>query len=152
LDQADLTTGRMQIWIVVFEQLKNHPWLGYGFNATGIITQDLPQEGPWPVLKGPLNLFIGISGEAGLLGLSALFWLLGGSLWQCAKIIYTHFQYKDDVFYFAFFLFIILLGMAAQQNGEWQVLRVTPFNFLFFFFVSAAWSLSKNAVDIYKIS
>ena len=146
LDQGDLTTGRMQIWRLILAEVKNYPVLGYGINATELIVDaaDLKQEGPWPVLKGPLNLFIGILGEAGILGFIALMWLMGGALWQCVKIIYRHFDVKDEVFYFAFFLVTMILGMAIQQNGEWQVLRVTPFNFLFFFLVTAAWSLEKN--------
>lgn len=146
LDQSDLTTGRMQIWRVIIDEVQKYPLLGYGINATETIVDaaDLKQEGPWPVLKGPLNLFIGILGEAGTLGLIALLWLLFGALWQCLKVIYYRFDSRDEAFYFAFFLFTTLIGMAIQQNGEWQVLRVTPFNYLFFFLTTAAWSLQQN--------
>jgi len=140
----DFTTGRMQIWLVIFEEIKKHPFLGYGFAATPIITEGLPNEGIRPALTGPLNTFVGISGESGLLGLFALLVLWVGAIFKAWNVFKEELNYKNDSFYFAFFLIVMLIGMAIQQNGEWQVLRVTSFNFLFFFLISSAWALKKS--------
>jgi O-antigen ligase len=140
----DFTTGRMQVWLVIFEEIKKHPILGYGFAATPIITEGLPNEGIRPALTGPLNTFVGIAGEAGLLGLFSLLILWGGAIYKAWNVFIEGLNSKGDTFYFAFFLIVMLIGMAIQQNGEWQVLRVTSFNFLFFFLISSAWTLKKS--------
>ena len=137
----DFTTGRMQVWLVIFEELKKQPFLGYGFAATPVITEGLPNEGIRPALTGPLNTFVGISGESGLLGLCTLLALWGGAIYKAWNVFMEELNNKNDSFYFAFFLIVMLIGMAIQQNGEWQVLRVTSYNFLFFFLISSAWSL-----------
>jgi O-antigen ligase len=142
----DFTTGRMQVWLVIFEEIKQHPLLGYGFAATPLITEGLPQESMIrPPLTGPLNTFVGISGEAGLLGLGSLLILWGGAIYKAWNVFKEGWNNKNDTFYFAFFLMVMLLGMAIQQNGEWLVLRVTSFNFLFFFLVSSAWALKRSS-------
>jgi O-antigen ligase len=141
----DFTTGRMQVWLIIFEEIKKHPILGYGFAATSIITEGLPRENIIrQPLVGPLNTFVGISGEAGLLGLFSLLILWGGAIYKAWNVFIEGLNSKSDTFYFAFFLIVMLLGMAIQQNGEWQVLRVTSFNFLFFFLISSAWTLKKS--------
>ena len=137
LKQTDLTTGRMPVWLVILDEFKLHPILGFGYGATGHVTVNLP-------VRSPLNVFIGVLGEAGVMGLLGLLWLWIGALWQAGQYILKHLQQQDLRFHYAFVVFVMLLGMAAQQNGEWAILFATPIHFLFFFLVAAAWKLAEN--------
>lgn len=137
LNQADLTTGRMPVWLVILDEFKLHPILGFGYGVTGHVTVGLP-------VKSPLNVFVGVLGEAGVLGLFGLLWLWTGALWRSGRYILKHVHNQDLRFHCAFVVFVMLLGMAAQQNGEWAILFATPIHFLFFFLVAAAWKLAEN--------
>jgi O-antigen ligase len=134
----DFTNKRMEVWFVVFNAFKIHPFLGYGFGATGELTKEL-------YTKSPLNVFVGITGEAGLLGISALLYIWLGAIWKCLRVIRERHNEQGALFLYAFFLLVMLVGMAVQQNGEWGILFVTPFSFLFFFLVSAAWALDGHS-------
>ena len=143
LNQADMTTGRMQIWLFYLQQFKIHPWFGFGFAGSDALMADFEFHGPYTI-AGPLNVFIGILGESGLFGISALLILWGGAIWKAWRTVRRRFAQQDFKFHYAFFLMVILISLAAHQNGEWLVLRVTPFNGLFFFLIGAAWTLDKN--------
>ena len=139
LQQIDLTSGRMQVWLVILEEFKKYPILGFGYGATGFVTENLP-------VKSPLNVFVGVLGEAGLLGFTALLWLWVGALWRAGRVVMKRINYQDELFHYAFFMLVMLLGIAAQQLGEWDILFVTPLHFLFFFLIAAAWKLGENDV------
>ncbi len=144
LEQRDLTTGRMEVWLYYLDQLKENPFLGFGFGASDLLMSGYVVKGPFPI-AGPLNVFVGILGETGVLGFSAMVWLWFGAIlksWQTVKI---HVGSQNGLFHYAFFLMVILVSIAAHQNGEWQILRITPFNFLFFFLLASAWTLPKSA-------
>ena len=143
LDQADLTTGRLEIWLMYLEQLKSHPLLGFGFGASDKIMIDFVVKGPYPI-AGPLNVFVGMLGETGLLGFLAMMMLWGGAILKAWQVIKSKLSRQDGNFHYAFFLMVMLISLAAHQNGEWQLIRITPFNFLFFFLLSAAWTLPRQ--------
>lgn len=143
LNQHDLTTGRMQVWQFYFDYFTNNPLLGFGFGASDRVMADFEVSGQYQI-AGPLNVFVGVLGESGLLGMVSLLLLWLGAVWKTWRVVKTRFARRDAVFHYAFLLMVMLISMAAQQNGEWQVLRVTPFNFLFFFLVSAAWTLENS--------
>ncbi len=144
LDQRDLTTGRMEIWLFYLEQVKNHPLLGFGFGASDQLMTGYEVKGPFSI-SGPLNVFVGILGETGVLGLSAMLWLWVGAILRAWQIIKNRIDSQDGLFHYAFFLVVVLISLAVHQNGEWQILRITPFNFLFFFLLASAWTLPKPA-------
>jgi len=143
LNQADFTTGRMEIWLMYLEKFKSHPLLGFGFGASNQLMADFDVKGPYPI-SGPLNIFIGILGETGLLGFVAMIWLWCGATLRAWRIVKSQLFHQEGDFHYAFFLMVTLISLAAHQNGEWQVMRITPFNFLFFFLVSAAWTLPER--------
>lgn len=143
LNQDDLTTGRMQVWQLYFDHFTSNPLLGFGFGASDLVMAEF--EADDFKIAGPLNVFVGVLGESGLLGIFSLLLLWLGAVWKAWRVVKTRFAQRDEVFHYAFLLMVMLVSMAAQQNGEWQVLRVTPFNFLFFFLVSAAWTLENSA-------
>ena len=143
LNQADFTTGRMEIWLMYLEKFKSHPLLGFGFGASNQLMADFDVKGPYPI-AGPLNTFIGVLGETGLFGFVTILWLWCGATLRAWRVIKSQLFHQGDNFHYAFFLMVMLISLAVHQNGEWQVMRITPFNFLFFFLVSAAWTLPKQ--------
>ena len=143
-DQADLTTGRMEIWLMYLEQLKSHPLLGFGFGASDELMTDFVVTGPYPI-TGPLNVFVGILGETGLLGFMAMLLLWVGAILKAWKAFQSRLSRQDGKYHYAFFLMVTLISLVAHQNGEWQLIRITPINFLFFFLVGAAWTLPRQA-------
>jgi len=143
LNQADLTSGRMEIWLLYLEQFKNNPLLGFGFGASDEFMSDYVVTGRY-VISGPLNVFFGILGETGFLGFTAMLWLWCGATYKAWQVVKSQLTQQDGNFHYAFFLMVTLISLAAHQNGEWQLIRITPFNFLFFFLLSAASTLPKQ--------
>ncbi len=143
LDQRDLTTGRMEIWLMYLEQFKNNPLLGFGFGASDKLMSDYVVTGDYTI-AGPLNVFVGMLGETGLLGFTAMLWLWCGATYKAWQVVKSRLPQRDGNFHYAFFLLVTLISLAAHQNGEWQLIRITPFNFLFFFLLSAASTLQMQ--------
>jgi O-antigen ligase len=143
LDQRDLTTGRMEIWLMYLEQFKNNPLLGFGFGASDELMSDYVVTGDYTI-AGPLNVFVGMLGETGFLGFTAMLWLWFGAIYKAWQVVKSRLPQQDGNFHYAFFLMVTLISLAAHQNGEWQLIRITPFNFLFFFLLSAASTLPKQ--------
>ena len=144
LDQRDLTTGRMEIWLYYLEQVKNNPLFGFGFGASDQLMSGYTVKGKYNI-AGPLNVFVGVLGETGVLGFLAMLWLWFVAILKAWQIVKTKINSQDGFFHYAFFLMVVLISLAAHQNGEWQILRITPFNFLFFFLLASAWTMPKTA-------
>ena len=141
LQQRDLTSGRAMIWHIYFQQFLEHPWLGFGFGATPEFLKGNP-------VGSPLNVFIGMLGESGLLGIAPLVVLwLGGAI-QALRTISRNIVSKNQRAALGLFVLSILGGMALQQNGEWTIMRVAPMHFLFFFVITVAWRLDRHAIEL----
>lgn len=77
---------RPQIWIASLKEIKQHPFLGIGFNQTVMPDGLFPVE-PWGwVYKH--NVFLTIWSSLGIVALIAIIWFVVDSLRQIGKTIY----------------------------------------------------------------
>jgi O-antigen ligase len=140
LDETDLTTGRLKIWLLYLNIFAEHPLLGAGFGTTSLLTL-----GETP--KSPLNVLFGMLGETGLVGTALFLALWAGAirrLWQKLRMQARDSDLRNQVNLFAV---LSLVGLVIHQQGEWNLLRIAPINFLFFFLVGVAWSKSATQID-----
>ena len=136
ISQVDITTGRAAIWELYFKSIAEHPWLGFGFGATGqFLTNHYPHS--------PLNVYIGLLGEAGLLGALPFILLWLGSFVLIFRLIKSNIGIDDNRVALASFALMIIGGYALQQNGEWTIMRISIDHYLFFFTVALVFSLNR---------
>ena len=140
ISQKDVTTGRVAIWKLYFKEMEQHPWWGFGFGATSEFL-----KGRYPL--SPLNVYIGLIGEAGLLGALPFFLLWFGAIILAIRIAVSNLDDNIERSALALFALMILGGYALQQNGEWTIMRVSPDHYLFFFTVAMVFSLHNTMIS-----
>ena len=132
LGQTDITSGRLKIWGIYWQQFLEHPLLGIGFGATPTFLEDQH-------VRSPLNVYVGMLGETGLAGLIPLLILWGGGLFYSARAVVRAWNVDSEQLAVGLWCLAMLGGMAIQQNGEWWIMRVSPINYIFFFTLTVAW-------------
>jgi len=137
LGQGDITSGRFQVWVQYWQQFQENPLLGFGFGATKTFLEGQP-------VLSPLNVFIGMLGESGLLGFLLLLILWVRGFFSSVKIVFAELSEQGRNLNLALWVLAMLGGIALQQNGEWHIMRVSPLHYLFFFVVTIAWALGEK--------
>lgn len=137
LEQDDLTTGRLSLWLIYISKAMENPIFGFGFGATGELLREYH-------MHSPLNVFIGILGESGLLAFMMFIYLWGMGVYKVVKYILVYKDSNLSNMNMGIWVLSLLGGIALQQNFEWGVLRISPINYLFFFLLSLAWVLPRN--------
>ncbi len=130
-------SGRLPLWSAYLSHFPRDPVLGFGFGASG---EFLGQAGFKMRHLSPLNVYIGMLGETGLLGLGCFLALWFGAMLRVIKALPRMVvQSTPAAFYLGVWLLSILGGLAVQQFAEWDILRVAPIHYLFVSLVVLAW-------------
>ena len=132
LDQKDISSGRLKIWGIYWQQFLENPLLGIGFGATSTF---LAVES----VRSPLNVYVGMLGETGLAGVLPLLILWAGGVFYSARAVVRAWNVDTDSMAVGLWCLAMLGGMAIQQNGEWEIMRVSFINYVFFFTLTVAW-------------
>ncbi len=115
--------GRLDIWLVGFQIIKTHPVLGVGLGNFGeAFSRYFPHTpGIRRVFEqgmGPHNIFVGVFGELGLVGLFIFFIVIGLTIVRFAKQMYTSVEHKkglrDDVLMRGMFVGVFGLLVASM--------------------------------------
>ncbi len=135
--RPDIFSGRLPMWSTYLNSFPHDPLLGFGFGGS---VEFLKQAGFKTWNLSPLNIYIGMLGETGLLGLGCLLLLWFGAVARVVKALpRTVMHASPTAFYLGVWLLSILGGLAVHQNAEWEILRVTPMHYLYVTLVVVAW-------------
>ena len=82
-----------------------HPWLGFGFGGSGELLKGR-------ILVSPLNVYIGLMGETGLLGALPFFLLWVSGIILAFRIVVSNLANNIEIAALALFALMILGGYA----------------------------------------
>ncbi len=135
--RPDILSGRLPLWFAYLDRFPSDPLLGFGFGASGEFLRQAGFEMRYPSAH---NVYIGLLGETGLVGLGFLLILWAGAVVRVVGGLARTVARPDPMaFYLGFWLLAMLGGLAVHQIASWSILRVSPIHYLFVFVLVLAW-------------
>lgn len=112
LHKSDTLNVRMNIWGVVLNLIKEHPILGYGYEATRIVTDKMKYNSPH-------NQYLWIIYRGGLVQFTVFAWFL----WKTAKSLFVRKEYLG--------VKIVSIGLCVSLL-MWQTEAITAYPIMIF--------------------
>lgn len=114
-------TGRFDVWLVVLEQIPQHPWLGIGYAGFLIDRPNRPVDLASRLLgwepNHPHNLFIGLTNDLGIVGAFLFTLALLWGLWRALRFV------RAEPSAVGIFPLVLLLYALVYSLVETNILR-----------------------------